>query len=112
LEGIEERGYASVFPLRGPGLGGQQIVHEWTFKAGKRLFLKVAKKSEETVCGPGGPYRAFINDDGLLGQADLPRTIAASIVVGSFNPAAFWCPLAAYAGLLVVKTGLKTFCEE
>jgi hypothetical protein len=55
---------------------------------------------------------AFLEDDGLLGQADLPKTIASSVVVGTFNPALFWCPLAAYAGLLVVKTGLKTFCEE
>jgi hypothetical protein len=111
LDGIEQRGYATILPLRGPGLGGQSFVHEWTFKAGKRLFDKVAIKARETICGHGGPYRMILADDGLLGQADLPKTVVASVVIGAFAPAVFWYPLAAYAGLLVVKTGLKTFCE-
>jgi hypothetical protein len=108
---FEGTGRASVLPLRGVGLGGCDIVHEWTFKPGKRFFVKVREKCRDTVCGNDGPYEAFHSGDGLLGQANLPSALAMSAAVGAFAPPLFWYPLSAYAGLLILKLGLKTYCE-
>ena len=47
----------------------------------------------------------------LLGQADLPVTIASCILAAGISVATFWYPLAIYFGLLLVRTGLKTYCE-
>jgi len=90
-------------------LGSRDIVHEWTFKPGKRLFVKFGTEFKETICGQDGPYEQFNN--GLLGQATLPRTIAITILAAGFSPATFWYPLAVYISILLVKTGLKTYCE-
>ena len=94
-------------------LGNPAIVHEWMCKPGKKLldrFLqKFGRKLKETICGKDSPYEQF--NKGLLGQADLPKTIAASILAVGFSPATFWYPLAVYLGILLVKTGLKTYCE-
>jgi hypothetical protein len=88
----------------------ESIVHEWTLKAGKRFFTKLASKFKETVCGKDGPYEQFNN--GLLNQATLPTTIASTILITSFSTATFWYPLAVYMSILLVKTGLKTYCES
>jgi hypothetical protein len=90
-------------------LGDRNIVHEWTFKPGKRLFIKFGQKFKDTICGADGPYEQ--SNRGLIGQADLPKTIAACILITGFSAATFWYPLAVYLGILVVKTGLKTYCE-
>ena len=91
-------------------LGERDIVHEWTFKAGKRLFVKFGSKFKETICGKDGPYEQF--NKGLLGQAALPATIASTILSTGISPATFWYPLAVYMSILLVKTGLKTYCES
>lgn len=98
------RGMPTVAPL-----GNRDIVHEWTLKPGKRLFIKFGTKFKETICGQDGPYEQFNN--GLLGQAALPRTITVTILAAGFSPATFWYPLAVYISILLVKTGLKTYCE-
>jgi hypothetical protein len=90
-------------------LGERGIVHEWTFKPGKRLLAKFGSKFKETICGKDGPYEQF--NEGLLGQAALPTTIAGTILVAGFSPATFWYPLAVYVSILLVKTVLKTYCE-
>jgi hypothetical protein len=90
-------------------LGERDIVHEWTFKPGKRLLIKFGAKFKETICGKDGPYEQFNKD--LLGQAALPSTIASAILIAGFSPATFWYPLAVYVSILLVKTGLKTYCE-
>jgi len=104
LSGIAERGYQDFSVL-----GDTAIVHEWTFKPGKKIFNKFAEKFKETVCGHDGPYEAFNN--GLVGQKALPGTIAASILTTGFAAATFWYPLAVYIALLITKAGLKTYCE-
>lgn len=104
LSGIEERGYPDI-----SGLGDSKLVHEWTLKPGKRLQKKFEEKFKETICGAGGPYIQF--DKGLLGQEELPKTIAASILTVGFSAATFWYPLAVYIALLIIKAGLKTYCE-
>jgi len=90
-------------------LGNDGIVTPENVERGKRLWGKFIRKFKETICGEAGPYEAF--NKGLLGQADLPKTIAASIVTGVLSVSAVWIPLAAYAGLLLAKAGLKTYCE-
>jgi len=91
-------------------LGDRAIVHEWTFKPGKRLFVKFCSKFKETICGKDGPYEQFTN--GLVGQAALPTTIASSVLMAGFSAATFWYPLGVYLSILLVKTGLKTYCEN
>ena len=62
--------------------------------------------------GKDGPYEQFCNPDNkLVGQAQLPMTIAGSILTSGFSPATFWYPLAVYVGLLLSKTLLKTYCK-
>lgn len=78
-------------------------------KAGKRLLLKFGDKFQAVICGKDGPYKQF--ERGLLKQADLPITIVATILTAGFSLATFWYPLGVYVGLLLVKTGLKSYCE-
>lgn len=92
------------------GLGHWTIVHEWTVKPGKAFFVKFAKNFKEIICGKDGPYEQF-RDKKLVGQAQLPLTIASTILTAGFAPATFWYPLAVYIGLLLSKTVLKTYCE-
>jgi len=100
-------------PLVDP-LGDPQIVHEWTSKPGKKLFLKFfnkfGRKLRETICGENGPYEQF--NKGLVGQATLPAVIAGAILKSGFSTETFWYPLAVYLAILLIKTGLKTYCEK
>jgi hypothetical protein len=70
---------------------------------------KFAKKFKETICGKGGPYEQF--KDGLIGQEKLPVVIASSILTAGFTATAFWIPIVVYISLLIIKTGLKVYCE-
>lgn len=86
------------------------IEHEFFTEPGKRFLKKFGKKFKEVICGKGGPYEQFTKGDGLLDQANLPVKIAAAILATGLT-GAFWYPLAIYLGLLITKTGLKTYCE-
>lgn len=106
------RHLASAADLGQPNLdplGERGIVHEWTFKPGKRLFVKFGSKFKEVICGRDGPYEQF--NKGLLKQAELPAAIAAAVLAAGFSTATFWTPLAVYVSILLIKTGLKTYCE-
>jgi hypothetical protein len=91
-------------------LGHRDIVHEWTLKPGMRLFHKFALKFKKTVCGKNGPYEQF--KKGLIGKADMPQAIATAVISAGFSPATFWCPLAVYISILLIKTGLEMYCES
>ena len=91
-------------------LGDREIVHEWTFKPGKRLFVRFGAKFKKNICGKDGPYKQF-KKKGLLEQANLPMAIATTILNVGFSPATFWYPLAVYMSILLVKTGLDFYCE-
>ena len=90
-------------------LGDVNLRHEWTVKVGKKLFLKFGEKFKSVICGKDGPYEQF--EKGLLKQATLPTTIVSAILTAGFSTATFWYPLAIYITLLLIKTGLKTYCE-
>lgn len=68
-------------------LADRSIIHEWPAKPGKELFEKFKVKFKETICGKDGPYEKFVN--GLVGQADLPITIASTVLSAGFSVAAF-----------------------
>jgi hypothetical protein len=92
-------------------LGGQDVIHEWTFKPGKKLFVRFLQKSGarviETVFCKDGPYEQF--KKGLLDRNALSMTIASAILTESFSPQVFWYPLAVYLGLLLYKTSTRAF---
>lgn len=105
-------GYAEAADAGNPhvaGLGDPAIVHEYTVNPGRALFEKFKAKFKEVVCGKDGPYEKFQN--GLVGQAELPLAIAAAVLASGIGIATLWYPLAVYFALLLVKTGLKTYCE-
>jgi hypothetical protein len=93
-----------ISPLLAPA-----IVHEWTLKPGKRLFTKFAAKFKETICGVDGPYEQ--SKKKLFNQAALPTIIVSTVLAAGFSAATFWTPLGVYFAILLVKTGLKTYCE-
>jgi hypothetical protein len=105
LASAADAGHFVIAPL-----GDNTIVHEWTFKPGKRLFVKFCSKFKDTICGRDGPYEQFTK--GLVGQAALPTTIASTVLTVGFSTATFWYPLAVYLSVMLVKTGLKTYCES
>ena len=99
-------GKAELLQLSDPGL-----YHEWLHMPGEKFLKKFGEKWKKTLCeGKDSPYHKLEN--GLLGQAELPVTIAASILTAGFAAATFFYPLALYIGLLLVKTGFKVYCEK
>jgi len=101
-----ENGKAELLQLSDPGLH-----HEWLHFPGQKFLKKFGEKWKKTLCeGEDSPYHKLEN--GLLGQAELPVTIAASILTVGFAAATFFYPLALYIGLLLVKTGFKVYCEK
>jgi hypothetical protein len=99
-----DQGHPTVIPL-----GKQAILHEWTVKPGKRLFIRFGLTFKEVICGTSSPYEQFENR--LLNQATLPGTIATTILTHAISPATLWYPLAIYLALLITRTGLKMYCE-
>jgi len=86
------------------------IEHEWTKGPGKDLFDRFKEKFKDTICkGPDCPYTKM--EKGLIGQADLPATIVATLVASGVAVSTFWIPILVYFALLLVKTGLKMYCE-
>jgi len=107
------KGYAASAAQGSPtieNLDQSDLVHEKAVKPGKRLFDKFARKFKETICGKGGPYEKFCN--GLIGQADLPTAIVGAIIATGFSIATIWIPFLMYIVLLIIKAGLKTYCED
>lgn len=105
--GLAEKAAAGEFdvaPLLDPS-----IEHEWLMIPGQRLLRRFAAEFKEVICGDGGPYQQFKN--GLVGQEELPKVIAASVLAAGFSIAVFWYPLVVYIGLLLVKAGLATYCK-
>ena len=105
--GFAQNAEGNVFAL--DGLTDSSIVHEWTSIPGQRLLRRFAAEFKNVICGPGGPYELLQKD--LLGQAELPVTIASSILTAGFSVATFWYPIAVYIGLLITKAGLATYCK-
>jgi len=54
-------------------LEDKNIVHEWTFKPGERLFIKFSLKFRDTICRADGPYEKFEN--GLIDQRPVLKHI-------------------------------------
>jgi len=99
------QGKFNMKPLKHKG-----IIHEWTVYPAQKFLKRFQANLKKNICGKGGPYMQFKN--GLLGQAAMPTTIATTILTAGFSTATFWYPLAVYAGLLIVRSGLDTYCER
>ena len=87
-----------------------KIIHEWTIEPGTKLLEKFKRKFKDTICGDDGPYKRF--EDGFIGKMELPAALVTSILASGFTVAGFWVPLAVYIALLLIKTGLKMYCED
>jgi hypothetical protein len=95
-------------------LGGPDVIHEWTFKPGKKLFVRFLQKSGariiESVFCKEGPYEQF--NKGTLERNALSVTIAGAILRESFSPKTFWYALSVYLSLLLIKTSARAFCAS
>jgi hypothetical protein len=86
------------------------IVHEWASIPGQKLFEKFKEKFKDVICkGDDSIYMKM--EKGLLGQADLPVTIVSTILAAGISVSTFWIPIIVYFALLLIKTGLKVYCE-
>lgn len=96
-------------------VGEDNLVHEWTVKPGIRLFLKFidkfGRKFKESICeGENCPYDLFQKNIGLstIHQKCVEIAVMAATAASS---ALIWYPIAGYVGFILVKTGLKMYCE-
>jgi len=88
------------------GLGSAAIVNEWTFKPGKRLFIRFVER-----LGPS--CRDYVCSDATLMNGTLHDKaigMALGTLATDFGTTAFWLPLAAYLGLGVAEKGLDEYC--
>ncbi|MDH3471094.1 MAG: hypothetical protein OEM94_07240 [Acidimicrobiia bacterium] len=89
------------------GLGSAAIVHEWTFKPGKRLFAhfleRLGPSCRDYVCGDATLTKGTLHDKAI--------GVALGTLATDFGTAAFWLPLAAYLGLGVAEKGLDEYCS-
>jgi hypothetical protein len=95
-------------------LGDPKLVHERTVIPGKMLFetflTKFGIKFKDAICGKNGPYQQLEKRQALL--TALPTAIAIDILKHSFSNDTLWYPLAVYIAVLLVRAGLKTYCES
>jgi hypothetical protein len=83
---------------------------ERTLSTGQRLFEKLGRKFKDTICGEGGPYE-LIDEISLRDMAShTGKTIIG--IIGTSYVLAVWVPLAAVLAWVIVKTGLKMYCER
>lgn len=97
-------------------VGEYNLVHEWSVKPGKRLYIqfldKFGRKFKDSICkGANSPYDLF--------QKNIePSTIHQKCVIVSLtaitdsSPALIWYPIAGFIGFILAKTGLKAYCES
>jgi hypothetical protein len=94
---------------------GAAFVHEWTFKAGKRLLVKFLdllrenKAFMDAVCGRGKIFDQLTK--GEVGQQEVVQSLAA-VILQSLVPGAIWISLAALLASIFVKRGLRHVCQR
>jgi hypothetical protein len=112
--GIVEKAVTNVIDITDLTENADAYIHEWTVGPGKMLFNKFTEKFKEkfkdTICGIGGPYKEF--EEGRITKLNLPTAMVTSILGAGFTLAGFWIPLVVYIVLLLIKTGLKMYCED
>ena len=104
-------GYAQAAASGAPTLAGLDdpaIIHEWTSKPGKRMFKRFGEKFYVTICGANGPYEQL---EGKVAPVLGPSAIVASVTASGLSVATFLIPLLVLFAVILVKTGLKTYCE-
>jgi hypothetical protein len=78
-------------------------------RIGERLVRKFGRKLRETICGKGGPYELF--NKPMLTDKPVVSAITKAILGASFAWSSIWVPFAAVMAWVIVKTGLKVYCE-
>jgi hypothetical protein len=86
------------------------IIHEWTSFTGRIFFRKFKSKFKEVICGKGGPYEQL--NKGLMDKGAPATAIFVEVTKNQFSYDTFWIPILVYFAALLVKTGLKVYCEE
>ncbi len=78
---------------------------------GKGFFEKFKEQFRVTICSKGGPYEQFVK--GMVTKKDLPKFIAIAILGGAsaLGGVLITNLIAVYLALLVVQTGLATYCD-
>lgn len=85
------------------------FVTDYYVEPGRLFFEDLGKKLKGVICkGSDSPYERFKN--GLLEQPDLPAAIVGEVRAKD-DLAIVYIPLLVYFALLVVKIGLKAYCE-
>jgi hypothetical protein len=79
-------------------------------EAGEGFFERFSSEFRRVVCGKGGPYEQFVK--GLVTKKDLPKLVAIAILSGvsTLGGVAITTVIAAYLALLILQSGLATYC--
>ena len=104
--GAAANGKAELSALTNP-----EIKHEWTYGPGRKFLEKFAQNFKDGIC-KGEKSIFHQSEKNLLGQSELPQKIVLWILSSGISAATFWYPLAVYIALLILKAGLKTYCES
>jgi hypothetical protein len=92
------------------------LLHEWTLKAGIRLYnqilTRIDAKTRQIICSDDGPY-GYVKDKKPLHDvydALIPLVLTAAF---SDNPdtQAVLIPVGVCAGVILAKKGLRSYCE-
>lgn len=74
---------------------------------GRRAFVKFRKKLKEVICADDGPYGDFVK-----GKFKDDKALAGAIVAAMLSGATLGIMIAVYLAILVIRVGLKTYCER
>ena len=93
-------------------LDDADLIHEWHFKPGKRLLVKLFGRTDvrELVCKAGGS-KDFVGRVDKAVQPAVVVKVSEAIIASTFTAAAFWYPLAAFGAFYIVKTSLNWYCH-
>jgi hypothetical protein len=84
------------------------ICHPWTILPGQKLFEKFKLKFKGFICeGPDSPYEKSKKNT----EGDITTTLVGALLSKCPPVNSFWVPVLAYFAVLLIKTGLKVYCE-
>ena len=73
---------------------------------GKSIFDKFKEKFKEVICSDDGPYGDFCK-----GKIKDEKSLAAAIVAAILAISNIGTMIAVYFAILLIRAGLKTYCE-
>lgn len=100
-------------------LDDPDLLHEWTLKAGRRLFeqylARLKPAVRQAICHVDGPY-GYVKDKKPVHDvldATVPIILSALLTQGGGEPLAeaLLAPVAVCVAVILVKKGLRAYCE-